>query len=325
MTSPNSARPRIVVLDGYTLNPGDLSWDPLRALGDCEIHDRTPAPELQPRAKDAELLITNKAVLARDDLLHLPRLRYIGVTATGYNIVDVATATERGICVTNVPTYGTRSVAQHTFALLLELTQHAGQHSESVRRGGWANARDWCYWETPLLELEGLICGIIGYGRIGQAVARLAEAFGMRILVAVSPRAKEQPRNVAEADLDHLFSESDVVSLHCPLTPDTRHLVNAARLARMKRGAFLLNTSRGLLIDEPALAEALNGGRIAGAGLDVLSVEPPRPDHPLLAAKNCLITPHIAWATRAARERLMRVAVDNVAAFLAGRPQNVVS
>lgn len=327
MTSRNT-RSRIVVLDGYTLNPGDLSWDPLRALGECAIHERTAAPELVSRAQDAELVITNKVPLGREDLLRLERLRYIGVTATGYNIVDVATAKERGICVTNVPAYGTRSVAQHTFAMLLELAQQVGRHSESVRRGGWVKAKDWCYWETPLLELDGLTCGIVGYGRIGQAVARLAEGFGMRVLVAVSARAKETkqlPPNVAVAELDHLFAASDVVTLHCPLTPETREMVNAARLASMKPSALLLNTSRGPLIDESALAEALNRGQIAGAAVDVLSSEPPRADNPLLTAKNCVLTPHLAWATRAARERLMGVAVENVRVFLDGKPQNVVS
>jgi glycerate dehydrogenase len=327
-STPANARPRIVVLDGYTLNPGDLSWDPLRALGECEIYERTSAQELLPRAQGGELIITNKAPLGREDLLQLPRLSYIGVTATGYNIVDVTTAKERGICVTNVPAYGTRSVAQHTMALLLELTQHVGRHSESVRGSGWVHAKDWCYWETPLVELDGLTCGIVGYGRIGQAVARLAGALGMRVLVAASARARqanELPRTVAVAELDQLFAESDVISLHCPLTPDTRHMVNAVRLARMKPSAFLLNTSRGALIDEAALAEALNRGQIAGAAVDVLSTEPPRADNPLLTARHCVLTPHLAWATRAARERLMRVAVENVSAYLEDKPQNVVS
>jgi len=314
-----------VVLDGHTLNPGDLSWDPLRALGDCVVHERTSRAELAARSADAELIITNKAALSREDILQCPRLRYIGVTATGYNIVDAGAARERNIPVTNVPTYGTRSVAQHTMALLLELTQHVGEHARSVRESEWVRARDWCYWKTPLLELEGLTLGIVGYGRIGQTVARLAEAFGMRVITAVSSRAKELPRNIAVVELDHLFGESDVVSLHCPLSPETEQMVNAQRLARMKPSAFLLNTSRGPLIEQTALADALNSGRLAGAALDVLSVEPPGKDNPLLTAKNCLITPHIAWATRAARARLMDVAVENVRAFLAGKPQNVVN
>lgn len=313
----------IVVLDGHTLNPGDLSWDDLRALGPCVIHDRTTAAEIVPRSADASIAITNKVPFSRETLAALPKLRCIGVTATGFNIIDTAAAQERGVTVTNVPAYGTRSVAQHVFALLLELTQHAGRHSQSAR-AGWARAADWCYWERPLVELDGLTMGIVGFGRIGRAVAELAQAFGMKVIAAVSPRAKEMPHNVSVVDLDYLFATADVVSLHCPLTPETKELVNAARLARMKPSAFLLNTSRGPLIDEAALAAALKAGRLAGAGLDVLSTEPPRPDNPLLSAENCVITPHIAWATRAARARLMRVVVENVRSFLAGTPQNVV-
>jgi glycerate dehydrogenase len=314
-----------VVLDGYTLNPGDLSWDALQALGECVILERTPPAKLLAAAADADILITNKAVITREHIQRLPKLRYIGVTATGFNVVDAEAARERNIPVTNVPTYGTRSVAQHTFALLLELTQHVGDHARSVRGGDWVQARDWCYWNTPLIELEGLTLGLIGYGRIGQAVARLGEAFGMRVIAAVSSRPQDLPRNIAVVDLEHLFRESDVVSLHCPLTPETRQLVNAQRLAWMKPTAFLLNTSRGLLIDEAALADALNAGRLAGAAVDVLSGEPPTAENPLLAATNCLITPHQAWATRGARGRLMDVAVDNVRAFLAGQVQNVVN
>jgi glycerate dehydrogenase len=315
----------IVVLDGHTLNPGDLSWDELRALGPCVIHDRTPAVEIVARSAEAGIIITNKVSFSRETLLALPKLRYIGVSATGYNIIDTTAARERNVTVANVPAYGTRSVAQHTFALLLELTQHAGQHSQSARAGGWSRSPDWCYWEQPLVELDGLTLGIVGFGRIGRAVAELAQAFGMKVITAVSPRSKEIPHNISVVELDYLFATADVVSLHCPLTSETKELVNAARLARMKPTAFLLNTSRGPLIDEAALADSLNADRLAGAGLDVLSAEPPRPENPLLAAKNCIITPHIAWATRAARERLMRVAVENVRAFLAGKPQNVVS
>lgn len=315
----------IVVLDGFTLNPGDLDWGALQKQGSCVIHERTAPGEVTARAKDAELVITNKVTFSADTIGALPKLRYIGVTATGFNIIDTAAARGRGVTVTNVPAYGTRSVAQHTLALLLELTQHAGAHSQSARDGGWARSPDWSYWESPLVELDGLTMGIVGHGRIGRAVGELAQAFGMKVIIAVSPRAKEPPHNVSVVDLDYLLSTSDVVSLHCPLTPETQHLVNAARLARMKPSAFLLNTSRGPLIDEAALADALNRGAIAGAGLDVLSAEPAPADHPLLAAKNCIVTPHIAWATRAARARLMRVAVENVQAFLAGKPQNVVS
>jgi glycerate dehydrogenase len=314
----------IVVLDGYTLNPGDLSWDELKALGPCEIFDRTSPGEVAARAANAEIVITNKAVLHRAQIEAMPKLKYIGVTATGYNVVDIDAAKERGIVVCNVPLYGTRSVAQHTFALLLELTQHVGHHAQSVRDGRWVRSVDWCYWDKPLIELDGLTMGIVGYGRIGQATARLAEAFGMKVITTPSNSGKRREPNVAVVDLDYFFSESDVVSLHCPLTPETKHLVNAPRLALMKPTAFLLNTSRGPLIDEAALADALNAGRLAAAALDVLSTEPPPEDNPLLTAKNCLITPHNAWAMRAARARLMKTSVDNVRAFLAGRPQNVV-
>ena len=247
----------------------------------------------------------------------VPTLKYIGVTATGYNIVDVTAARERNIIVTNVPTYGTQSVAQMTFALLLELTQHVAHHAQTVREGRWTRSPDFCYWDYPLIELDGLTIGIIGYGRIGQAVGGLAQAFGMKVIT--------HSRKHSSEDLERLFRQSDVISLHCPLTPETKHLVNAERLKWMKATAFLLNTSRGPLIDEAALAEALDGGRIAGAGLDVLSVEPPLADNALFKAKNCFITPHIAWATRAARSRLMDAAVDNVRAFLDGKPKNVVS
>lgn len=315
----------LVVLDGHTLNPGDLSWEELKALGPCAIYERSTPAEVLKRAADAEILITNKVPLGQEQIRALPKLRYIGVTATGYNIIDVAAARERGITVTNVPAYGTRSVAQHTFALLLELTQHAGSHSQSVRAGAWVRSPDWCFWEHPLVELDGLTMGIVGFGRIGRAVGELAQAFGMHVIAAASPRARELPHNVTIMPLDSLFDAADVVSLHCPLTDLTRHLVNAARLARMKPTAFLLNTSRGPLVDEAALADALNAGSIAGAGLDVLSAEPPRPDNPLLTARNCVITPHQAWATRAARTRLMRVAVSNVNSFLEGKAQNVVS
>jgi glycerate dehydrogenase len=314
----------IVVLDGHTLNPGDLSWDELRALAPCDIHDRTAPEQLHARAKYADVLITNKAPLRREHFVELPKLKYIGVTATGYNVVDVEAARERGIVVTNVPTYGTRSVAQMTFALLLELTQHVGHHSRRVAEGAWSAQVDWCFWERPLIELEDLTLGIVGLGRIGRAVAELALAFGMNVQTATRSQPTGLPHGVRVVALEELFRTSDVVSLHCQLTPETHKLVNAERLALMKPTAFLLNTSRGPLIDELALADALNADRLAGAALDVLSVEPPPAGNPLLTAKNCLITPHIAWATRAARARLLRIAVENVRAFLAGRPVNVV-
>lgn len=307
----------IVVLDGYTLNPGDLSWDALRELGPCEIYDRSGPDELVPRSASADIILTNKITLNRGYMEAAPRVKYIGVTATGYNIVDVTAAGERKVVVTNVPTYGTKSVAQMTFALLLELTQHVGHHAQTVRDGRWSRSLDFCYWDYPLIELDGLTMGIVGYGRIGQAVGELAEAFGMKVIA--------HSRKQSAGDLEKLFRESEVISLHCPLTPETKHLVNAERLGWMKHSAFLLNTSRGPLIDEPALATALNEGRIAGAGLDVLAVEPPVADNPLFTAKNCFITPHIAWATRAARSRLMDAAVENVRAFIVGKPKNVVS
>jgi glycerate dehydrogenase len=307
----------IVVLDGYTLNPGDLSWDALRELGSCEIYDRSAPDEIVPRSTSAEIVLTNKVKLNGEYMSSVPTLKYIGVTATGYNIVDVAAARERKVIVTNVPTYGTQSVAQMTFALLLELTQHVGHHAQTVREGRWTRAPDFCYWDYPLIELDGLTLGIIGFGRIGKMVGQLAEAFGMKVLTY----SRKQP----VAEMETLFRRSDIISLHCPLTPQTEHLVNEKRLAWMKPTAFLLNTSRGPLIDESALAKALNEGRIAGAGLDVLAVEPPTADNPLLRAKNCLITPHIAWATRAARSRLMEAVVENVRAFLAGESKNVVT
>lgn len=314
----------ICVLDGFTLNPGDLNWDELRQLGPCEIHDRTPTSEISTRAAAAEILLTNKSPLGREIITALPKLKYIGVLATGTNVVDLAVARERNIPVTNIPAYGSRSVAQATIALLLELTNRTGHHAQRVRDGAWTNATDWCFWDSPLVELDGLTLGLVGFGRIGAAVADIAHALGMNI-IAYSPSQKSAATFVKFVDLETLFRTSDVVSLHCPLTPQTQKVVNAERLGRMKSSAFLLNTSRGPLVDEAALAVALNSGRIAGAGLDVLSVEPPPANNPLLQAKNCLITPHNAWGTRAARQRLMEIAVENIRAFLKGKPQNVVN
>ena len=313
----------IVVLDGHTLNPGDLSWDALRALGTCTIHDRTAPDQIAPRARDAEIIITNKTVLSRDTILQLPKLRFIGVLATGFNVVDISAARERGVPVCNVPAYGTKSVAQLVMALLLELVHRTGHHAETVRAGRWSQSSDFCYWDHPLIELDGLTLGIVGYGRIGEAVAHVARALGMKIIA--QSRTPKKVEGVTFVELDTLFREADVISLHCPLTPENKGLVNAARLAQMKPTAFLINTARGPLINEPDLAAALNSGRIAGAALDVLSVEPPPANHPLFTARNCIITPHIAWATRAARARLMEMAVANLKAFLAGHPQNVVN
>jgi glycerate dehydrogenase len=311
----------LVVLDGYALNPGDLSWDALRALGPCTIHDRTAPADIVARAKDATVLLTNKTPLRADTLAQLPALRCISVLATGHNVVDSAAARAQGIPVCNVPTYGTRSVAQHTFALILEFTNGAGHHAQTVRAGRWAASADWCYWDRPLRELDGLTLGIVGWGRIGRAVADLGRAFGMKILA----HSRGDTPGAERVALDELFRRSDVVSLHCPLTPETQGLVNAARLALMKPDALLVNTSRGPLIVDADLAAALEAGRIAGAAVDVLSAEPPPASNPLLTAKNCLVTPHLAWATRAARARLMETTVANVRAWIAGTPQNVVN
>jgi len=314
----------IVVLDGYTLNPGDLSWEPLKALGPCVIYDRSASGLVFERSREADILLTNKTVLDRDTIFSLPRLRYIGVMATGYNIVDIGAARERGVPVTNVPVYGTSSVAQMTFALLLELTRGAGRHSRAVREGRWSASPDFCFWDAPLIELNGLTMGIVGYGRIGSMVARIAHAFGMRV-IAHDTGPHEPDPDVVFVELDDLFRESDIVSLHCPLTPESREMVNARSLAFMKPSAFLLNTSRGPLVNEHDLAGALNSGRIAGAALDVLPIEPPPADDPLIGARNCIVTPHIAWAALAARQRLMDAAVENVRAFLRGERMNVVN
>ena len=314
----------IVILDAFTANPGDLSWDALAALGSLAVHDRTDDADIVARAHDARIVITNKTVLSREVIAALPKLECICVLATGYNVVDVAAAKAHGVAVCNVPEYSTPNVAQAVFALILELTNRTGHHDRTVHEGCWAACEDFCYWDGDLVELAGLTLGIVGYGRIGQAVARVGRAFDMRIL-AHRRSATGTIEGGAYAELDRLFAESDIVSLHCPLTPDTKELVNAARLATMKRTAFLINTARGGLVNEGALAAALNAGTIAGAGLDVLTVEPPAASNPLLTAKNCVITPHIAWATRNARRRLIAATVENVKAFLAGAPRNVVT
>ncbi|MGA9119273.1 MAG: D-2-hydroxyacid dehydrogenase [Bacteroidota bacterium] len=316
----------IVVLDGYTLNPGDLDWSPLTRLGECTIFERSAISEVVGRCTGAEIVLTNKTVLDRQTIGQLKELRYIGVLATGYNVVDVAAASERGIVVTNVPAYGTESVAQMAFGHILNLVSSVGHHAQSVREGGWSSSPDWSYRETLLIELAGLTIGIVGFGRIGQAVGRIAGAFGMKVL------ANETNGDIIKAHPDTVFvpvpdllRDSDIVTLHCPLTDASRHLINRENLRRMKPGAFLINTSRGGLIDGAALADALNEGVIGGAGLDVLPVEPPPSTDPLLHARNCFITPHIAWATLASRKRLLDAAAANVEAFLAGRRVNVVS
>ena len=316
---------KIVVLDGYTLNPGDLSWETLEALGDCTVYDRSVPEEVVSRSIEAEVILTNKTVLSSETIASLPKLQYIGVLATGYNIVDVEAAGKQGIPVSNVPTYGTESVAQMVFAHLLNLTQNVDHHARTVREGRWSKCADFCYWDIPLIELQGLTMGIIGFGRIGRATARLAQAFGIQVIAYDIVPPSKIPDGCEIVQLDEIFRKADVISLHCPLTSETENLINAQRLTLMKPTAFLINTSRGSLVDEQALADALNNEKIAGAGLDVLSVEPATEDNPLITAKNCYITPHIAWATQAARKRLLQVAVHNVAAFLNGKPQNVVN
>lgn len=306
---------KIVVLDGHTLNPGDLSWEPLNALGEARIYERTRPEEAAERIGDAQIALTNKVPIGREVVQRCPGLRYVGVLATGYNVVDLEACRESGIVVTNVPAYSTPSVAQLTFALLLELTHRVGQHSEGVRAGKWSRSADFCYWEGPLVELAGQTMGVVGAGRIGSQVMAIAEAFGMRAQF-------HDPAREGGVALDDLLRTSDVVSLHCPLTESNAGMINKRSLALMKPTAFLLNTSRGPLVVDQDLADALNSGRIAGAGIDVLSLEPPPPDNPLLSAKNCVITPHIAWASLAARRRLMDAAVQNVARFLQGAPQN---
>ncbi len=317
---------KLVVLDGYTLNPGDLNWSPLLDLGDePKIYERTAPQDTVSRAAEAEIILTNKVLLDRETLAQLPRLRYVGILATGINVIDLTAARERGIVVTNVPAYSTASVVQLTLALLLELTQRVGHHAGSVRQGNWVASKDFAYWDFPLVELDGMTLGLVGLGAIAQGVARVAQALGMRVIATRRAERPPEVPGVRIVDLDTLFRESDVLSVHCPLTPETRGLVNAARLATMKPGAYVLNTSRGPVVNEADLAEALNTGKIAGAGVDVLSTEPPAADNPLLTAKNCFVTPHIAWATKAARGRLLATVVANIRAFLDGHPQNVVS
>jgi glycerate dehydrogenase len=316
---------KIVILDGGTLNPGDLSWDSFKAFGNVEVYDATPADKVIERSKDADILIINKIVLDEKTISQLPQLKYIGVSATGYNVVDVKAARQRHIAVTNIPTYGTRSVAQMVFALLLELSHHTGYHAATVKEGRWSACDNFCYWDFSLVELAGLTMGIVGYGRIGRATAALAEAFGMKTIAYDVYADQMTGVSVSFVELDELFARSDVISLHCPLTVENKGMVNAERLGLMKKSAFLINTSRGPLINERDLADALNSGQIAGAGLDVLSTEPPTAENPLLTAKNCYITPHIAWATHSARQRLMDTLIENVKGFIENKPQNVVS
>ncbi|SHM06037.1 glycerate dehydrogenase [Chitinophaga jiangningensis] len=315
----------IVVLDGYALNPGDLSWDGLEALGKVTVYDRTPESLVVERSKDAEIVLTNKSILSAASIAALPKLEYIGVIATGYNVVDIAAAKERGITVTNVPAYSTAAVAQLTFALILELCHHVGAHSEAVHEGRWSSSKDFSFWDFPLVELAGKVLGIVGLGQIGQAVARIGLAFGMKVIAHHKHPERDKMDGVSFVDLATCFREADVVSLHTPMSAANKEFVNAALLGTMKPGAFLINTSRGGLINEADLAAALRSGRIAGAGVDVLSSEPPPASNPLLGAPNMLITPHIAWATAAARGRLLSAVVANLDAFLSGRSINVVN
>lgn len=316
---------KIVVLDGYTLNPGDLSWKDLEALGTVKIYDRTHPGEVVERAAGAQIVLTNKTVLDGEALSQLPDLKYIGVLATGYNVVNLEAARRQGITVTNIPAYSTDSVAQMVFAHLLNITQRVGHYAEEVASGHWTKQADFSYWNTPLVELAGKTLGVIGLGHTGMATARIALAFGMQVLAYTSKSAAELPAGIRKADsLEQVFSDSNVVSLHCPLTETTKNLVNMERLKLMKREAVLINTGRGGLVNETDLAEALEKGLLAAAGVDVLSSEPPVPGHPLVGVKNCFITPHIAWATLEARQRLMGQAVRNIEAFLSGQPINTV-
>ena len=316
---------KIVVLDGYGLNPGDLSWSGMEALGELTVYDRTSPSELLERSEGAEVLITNKTLITAENMAELPNLKYIGVLATGYNVVDIDAAKARGIVVTNIPAYSTNSVAQMVFAHVLNITQHVGHYADENVKGRWSSNADFCYWDTNLVELDGKKMGIVGLGNIGKATARIALAFGMEVLAYTSKEQKDLPQGIKKATLDELFTESDVVSLHCPLTPDTKELVNAERLKTMKPSAILINTGRGPLVNEQDLADALNEGRIAGAGLDVLSVEPSVANNPLLSAKNCFITPHIAWATKEARTRLMDIAINNLRSYQEGNIINNVA
>lgn len=316
---------QIVVLDGYTLNPGDLEWSRLNSLGELTVYDRTAESQIVERAADAEIVLTNKTPLSAQMIQQLPKLRYIGVLATGYNIVDTQTAKENGIIVTNVPAYSSHSVAQLVFALLLEFCHRVQQHSDSVLNGDWSGSIDFSYSRSTLVELSGQTMGLIGLGQIGKQTALIAQAMGMKVIATGSGRNVPQPvEGIEWVQLDELLQRSDVISLHCPLTPATNQLIDAKRIAQMKPTAILINTARGGLLNEEDVAHALNEGRLAGAGLDVLTVEPPRPDNPLLHAKNVIITPHIAWATKEARARLMDTAIGNVHAYVDGRPVNVV-
>ncbi len=317
---------KIVVLDGFTLNPGDLSWKGLEALGELTVYERTAADKISERIGDAQIVFTNKTPLTRETFVKHPNIKYVGVLATGYNVVDTQAAKESGIIVTNIPTYGTTAVAQFTFALLLEICHHVWEHSEAVKKGDWTKCPDFCFWNYPLMELAGKTMGIIGFGRIGRSVAAVAQALGMKVLAFDSYKdASAENEYIRYAELDELLAKSDIISLHCPLFDSTKGIINKSNIERMKDGVIIINTSRGPLIVEEDLASALNIGKVAAAAVDVVSTEPIRMDNPLLNAKNCIITPHIAWAPKESRERLMNIAVDNLDAFINGKPVNVVN
>lgn len=316
---------KIVILDGYTENPGDLSWAPFEALGEVTVYDRTSADQIIPRIGDAEIVIVNKTPLREATLDACPSIRYIGVLATGYDVVDVQAARARGIPVTNVPSYGTAAVGQYAIAMLLEICHHVAHHAQAVRDGRWASNPDWCFWDYPLIELDGKTLGVIGFGRIGRQTARIAKAMGMRILAHDSFPCDEGRAIGTYVPLDELYAQSDVIALHCPLFPETRGMICKESIAKMKDGVILLNNSRGPLINEADLADALESGKVYAAGLDVVSVEPIRDDNPLLHAKNCLITPHISWAPKESRARIMDMAANNLAQWIAGTPVHVVN
>lgn len=316
---------KIVVLDGYAANPGDLSWDGMKALGECVIYERTASEQVLERAAGAEVVLTNKVVITAEHIAALPDLKYIGVLATGYNIVDVEAARNRGIVVTNIPAYSTDSVAQMVFAHILNICLQVQHYTEEVRDGRWTSSPDFCFWDTPLMELSGKKLGIVGLGHTGSATARIAIGFGMQVCAYTSKSHFQLIPEIKKMELDELFRECDIVSLHCPLNEQTRGMVNAARLKTMKPTAILINTGRGPLVNEQDLADALNNGTIYAAGVDVLSQEPPRADNPLLHARNCFITPHIAWASGEARQRLMQIAVDNLNGYITGKVVNNVA
>jgi len=316
---------KIVVLDGYTLNPGDLEWDEISALGELKVYDRTNPGDIMERASGAEALFTNKVIITRETMANLAALKFIGVLATGYNVVDTEAAREAGIIVTNIPAYSTQSVAQLAFAHILNFARQVDLHARQVREGAWTGHRDFCFWSTPQTELTGKVLGIIGFGRIGQAIAKIGDAMGMEIIFQNHRKKENIPAYARQVSLEELLHNSDYISINCPLTSDNQGFINKETLDLMKPDAFLINTGRGPLINEQDLADALNSGKIGGAGLDVLSIEPAREGNPLLTAKNCYITPHIAWATKEARVRLMGIAASNLKSFMEGNPVNVVS